>query len=662
MKKPLSACLALLLLPALLAAAEPASPRLPDSLILHARVASPMQFIKDMDDLVALSLRDTQLANRVPPGMLTVLFALGCPLPATAWDAEGEAHVLALVTPGGKGEFGFVVAGYGLDRVAEALQGNEQSREKDGSVLVVMLKKSGPRVCIREIGGGRLLITSNAAADEYFRDALDSWEPRLDSDAPLACRVDLANLQDIFKTQLTKGFADARAGLGRLAPELEKPLAAAADDDERETVEFFRKLGVNALAALPRLIDSLETELPSIQDIHFELDCRDERLLAALSLGAAEDSLTGELIAGYAGTANPDFPFIETVSDKTLFYTYSMPPPEKTAARQRRFFTEMINQIFAGTSTETAAELTSLVDGFADAAPRAFATEAHVTQSGDMLPITYSEWEHPEQVIPLIRRGAALLARLHGQGATLAEKHFRKMPAEGQYSGFINDFLDDGGFHKVLKPVFNSDDGERYGVPYADFAVDVNIGQLLDATQLINLPPVKRMMDQLSLLEENLKLFWALADGTLVFTNGALELDAMDSDLEEMLARLNGENDAGLAASVKEEWLQTVAADRQLGFSLCRPSRGAALFLLHCVVRFAPGDDALLEQAWEIFHEIEDDDSLFFAWSGAGEGRLRGGAALPAEGIREIARNGYALRNKVVVLVSRLAALLKNRR
>lgn len=675
MKKRFLACLALLLLHALHApAVEPASPRLPEPLVLHARIASPAQSLQDLDALVVQSIKDTPLADRVFPGMVSLFLPMASPLPPSAWDVGEEAHFLALLSREETLEFAFVVGGHGLDRVAEALSGNEQSREgEDGSVLVAMLKKEGPRVWIRELGDGRLLITKSAAASEHFRSILETWEPRLDSGAPIACRVDLAAIQSLSKIGIAGWFAKARENLDKQLRKMTVESEATEDGDDSEAL--LKKLGANAIPPLTRLINSIEAELPSLGEIGFDLDFREGRLLATASLAATGDSYMGELIAGYAETPNPDFPFIEAFPEDAIYYVYQMPPPEKTGARINRFLKETIDEIFADASPGTAADLTRLVDGLADAGRKAMGSGAYVTEEGDLLPATYIEWERPENVIPLIRDAAALLARLHGEGAIMAEEQIRKARERKKNAGKtddegddepkigrdIEDFLAAGGARELLKPVFQSDDGERYGVPYASLAVDVNFKQMfLNAPE--NMPDsLKALVDR---LENSLKFFWALADRTIVFSRGDLDLDDMEADLAELMRRLdgNGEGGANLGEIPRDAWLETVAASRQSVFSLIRPSRGFALLLLDYANRIAPNDASLLLQAWEVFKEVEDGDAFFYVWSGVNDDRLQFSLAMPAEGIAEMVRNGYALQYKVVALVSRFVATMRNRR
>ncbi len=670
-QKHLPLCLVLLLFPARLMAADPASTALPHPLVFHARIASPEQCVKDLDALVALSLAETPGARRVPPGMVSMLLTMACPLPQAAWKAEEDAHILALINDAGKTEYGFVVNGYGLDRVAEAL-GETAPPDGDAGVLVATLKNGRQPACFQAIGNGRLLITNSRETGAQFKHVLEDWDPGLESDAPIAGRVDLANFQSLIKTNIASIFERLRDTLDNESRKLAALREKAEDDDVRADIAPFENVGKGAIATLARFIDAAEQELPSLREAGFELDFRGDRLLATASLAAAGDSVTGEFIADVAGTDNPDFPFIEAFSDRAVYYSYQAPASGKTAARTRRFFREAIDGMFAEASPGTAAELTGLLDGIVAAGPGAIGTGAELTEYGDMVPVTYTGWERPEEIIPLIRRAAALLDRLHGEGAALAEKYFRNAMQQPDASGATErasekkrefaDMLANGGIREMLKPVFHSDDGDRYGVPYASLAVDLNFESVFEPMQADIPEAGELILSKLRAIEERLKFFWARAGGAVAFTNGELDLDDMDASVAAMLLGVNGENEANLRFAVEDERLAAAALHRQSGFSLYRPSRSAAMLLLQCASRLAPGNYDVLEQAWEIFNEVEDGDAFFSTWSGAADGRLRLGLVMPAGGINEMVRNGYALQDKLVVLVARLAAIVRSRR
>ncbi len=659
MKKCLALCLALLL-PALAGAAE--FTRLPEPLVFHAKVASPEQCVADLDRFLARSIQGTRAADSLPPGMLGAVCTMMSPLPPSAWKIQEEAHVLAFVTPEGKPEFGFVVNGNGLARVAAALP-DAAPLPENADVLVATLNKSRRRACFREIGGGKLLITENAAAGDIFSQVLEHWEPALESDAPIACRVDLAAVQSVFKTHIATGFAAFRDNLDNAARALPELRDSAKDEDEQADAERFEKLANGALATLSLLVDALEKELPSIREADFGLGFADGRLLATSSLGADAESFLGGLVEDIAGKENPDFPFIGAFPDETVFYGYQAAAQGKTADRARDFFREAIDRVFAEAAPETAAELAGLLDSAADAGPGVFGAGAYMTEDGEMLPITYTEWDHPDQVIPLIRRAAALLTRLHGEGAALGDRYLRKAQEKKSETASKDPFdaaLENGGFREIAKPVFHSDDGERYGVPYADFSLDFKMDLMFPESMIINVAAsIRNIMKQLERLEEQCKFFWAAFDGAVAFSGGALDLDAMEVTVEAMALGLEAEDETALSLAAGEEWLEEAAANRQLGFSLYRPSRFAALILLRAANSFAADNEALFELAWDIVNEVEDDDSFFFSWSGAGDGRLQCGLALPAEGFNEMVRNGFALQNKVLALVSQLGAAMR---
>ena len=669
MKKYLSVCLALTFSLAVAAAADATSPRLPEPLIIHARATSLAQFAKDLDSFMTASIKGTPAADLVPAGAMSMALAMACPLPQSAWKSDEEAHFLALVSPEGKMEIGFVVSGYDLEHVSTALQDKRESWQGDDKqYLVARLKNSRQRACFQVLAEGRLLITETVETGERFRGILETWEPRMDSGAAVSCRIDLATVQSIFKPKIAEGFATIRREMTKASAGTAKLRENILEPDELADFDVYEKLLNGSLNAFVGLIDSMEAEFPSLEEVRLDIDCRDGVLLATTSLAATSDSAVGEIIAGYADTANPDFPFIGAFPKDSVFYTYQAAAPEKTAARLHVFFKRMFEQVLAEADPKTAADVVGLLEDFVKAGPGATSTGVYMSESDEMVFATYSAWERPDDVIPLIRRISGLLTDLHGRGMALAEKYIRKSMEkrkDAKKSETDEEFekkLLDGGMQRLMEPVFQSDDGERYGVPYASLAIAFNFEQLLPALTGREALKAGVILDQLRAVEDNLKFFWAQAGKTIIFSHGALDLDNIDPYLEELLTGAAGKHDSSLEDLVKEkaEWLATVAPDRQAGFSLCRPSRSSAMLLVNYVDRIGLGGDSdTRELAWNVFHGVDDGDEFFYTWNGVADGRLRISMAMPAAGINEVVGNGYKLKDELTVLIARIVSAMQ---